>query len=95
MTEITWLFDVSVFEKLPFGLSTLHHLGGVFIFLHPGDRFRKASFSVTETPVFGEELLEIGILLLISRRRKRKARKVPTLRKRNVCVRKDHLVKEL
>ena len=42
-----------------------------------------------------EELLEIGILLLISQRRNRKARKVPTPRKKNVCVRKDHLVKEL
>ena len=42
-----------------------------------------------------EELLEIGILLLISWQRNRKARKVPTPRRRNVCVRKDHLMKEL
>ena len=42
-----------------------------------------------------EELLEIGILLLISRRRNRKARNVPTPRKRNVCVRKDFEVGRL
>ena len=51
MAEITWPFDVSVFEKLRFRPSTLHHLAGVFKFLHPGDRFRKASFSVTENAV--------------------------------------------
>ena len=44
-------FDVSVFEKLRFRPSTLHHLAGVFKFLHPGDRFRKAPFSVTENAV--------------------------------------------
>ena len=42
-----------------------------------------------------EELLEIGIVLLLSRRQNRKARKVPSPRKRNVLVRKVHLVKEL
>ena len=42
-----------------------------------------------------EEFLEIGILLLLSRQRSRKARKVPTLRKKNIWVRKVHLVKEL
>ena len=52
MTEITWPFDVSVIDKLCFRPSTLHHLAGVFKFLHPGDRFRKApSFSVTENAV--------------------------------------------
>ena len=48
MTEITWPFDVTVFDKLRFRPSKLHHLAGVFKFLHPGDRFRKAPFSVTE-----------------------------------------------
>ena len=42
-----------------------------------------------------EELLEIRILLLLLRRRNRKERKVPTPRKRNVWVRKVHLVQEL
>ena len=51
VTEITWPFDFSVFEKLRFRPSTLHHLAGVFKFLHPGDRFRKAPFSVTENAV--------------------------------------------
>ena len=51
MTEITWPFDVSVFEKLRFRPSTVHHLAGVFKFLHPGDLFRKAPFSVTENAV--------------------------------------------
>ena len=41
-----------------------------------------------------EEFLEIGILLF-SRQRSRKARKVPTSRKKNIWVRKVHLVKEL
>ena len=51
MTEITWPFDVSVFEKLRFRPSTLHRLAGVFKFLHSGDRCRKAPFSVTENAV--------------------------------------------
>ena len=51
MTEITWPFDVSVFEKLRFWPSTLHQLAGVFKLLHTGDRFRKAPFSVTENAV--------------------------------------------
>ena len=51
VTEITWPFNVSVFEKLGFRLSTLHHLAGVFKFLHSGDRFRKALFSVNENAV--------------------------------------------
>ena len=51
MTEITWPFDVSVFEKLRFRSSTLHLLAGVFKFLHSGDRFRIAPFSVTENAV--------------------------------------------
>ena len=42
-----------------------------------------------------EKLLEIGSLLLLLRRRNRKARKVSTARKRNVWVRKVHLVQEL
>ena len=42
-----------------------------------------------------EELLEIGILLLLSRQRNRKARKVPASGKKNIWVRKVHLVKEL
>ena len=41
-----------------------------------------------------EELLEIGILLLLLPRQNRKARKVPTPRKRNVWVRKVHLVQD-
>ena len=44
-------FDVSVFEKLRFWPSTLHHLAGVFQFLQFRDRFRKAPFSVTENAV--------------------------------------------
>ena len=51
MTEFTWPFDVSVFEKLRFRPSTLHHLAGVFNFLRPKDRFRNGSFSVAETAV--------------------------------------------
>ena len=51
VTEITWPFDASVFEKLRFWPSTQHHLAGVFKFLHPGDRFQKAPFSVTENAV--------------------------------------------
>ena len=51
MTEITWPFDISVFDKLRFRPSTLHHLAGDFKFLHPGYRFRKAPFSVTENAV--------------------------------------------
>ena len=31
--------------------SILHHQAGVFKFLHSGDRFRKAPFSVTENVV--------------------------------------------
>ena len=42
-----------------------------------------------------EELLEIGILLLLSRQGNRKARKVPTSRKKNIWFRKLHPVKEL
>ena len=41
-----------------------------------------------------EEFLEIGILLFL-RQRSRKARKVPTSRKKNIWVRKVHPVKEL
>ena len=41
-----------------------------------------------------EEFLQIGIFLF-SRQRSRKARKVPTSRKKNIWVRKVHLVKEL
>ena len=51
MTEITGPFGISVFEKLRFRPSTLHHLAGVFKFLHSGDRFRKAALSVTENAV--------------------------------------------
>ena len=53
MTEITLPFHVSVFEKLRFRPSTLHHLADAFKFLHPGDRFRMDPFSVTENAVFG------------------------------------------
>ena len=49
---ITWSFDVSVFEKLRFRPSTLHHLCGVFKFLHSGGTFRKAPYSVTKNAVF-------------------------------------------
>ena len=51
VTEIAWPFDISVFEKLRFRPSTLHHLAGVFKFLHPRGRFRKAPFSVTENAI--------------------------------------------
>ena len=41
----------TVFEKLDFHLSTLHHLAGISKFLHSGDRFRKSPFSVMENTV--------------------------------------------
>ena len=44
-------FDVSVFEKLRFHPSTRQHENGVFKKIHSGQRFRKASFSVTENAV--------------------------------------------
>ena len=47
MTEMTWPFEVSVFEtSLRFHLFILHFLAGVFEFIHFGHRFRKATFSM-------------------------------------------------
>ena len=43
VTETSWSFGVSVFVKFRFRPSTLHHLAGVFKFLHLGDRFRNGS----------------------------------------------------
>ena len=49
MTEITWPFDVSVFEKFRFQSSTLHHLAGVFKFL------RSILETVSKSFVFGDQ----------------------------------------
>ena len=43
--------DVNVFEKLRFHPSTREQENGVFKKIHSGERFRKASFSVTENAV--------------------------------------------
>ena len=51
VTEITWPFDVRVFEERRFQPSTLHHQADVFKFLHSGDRFFKVPFSVTENAI--------------------------------------------
>ena len=53
-------FDVSVFEKLRFHPSTRQHENGVFKKFHSGERFRKASFSVTENAVSAWTLTQNG-----------------------------------
>ena len=60
MTGITWPFDVNIFEKLRFRPSTLNHRAGVFEFLHSGDRFWKAPFSVVENAVLVWTFDQIG-----------------------------------
>ena len=48
---LNWRCYVSVLEKLRFHTSTRQQENGVFKRIHSGERFRKASFSVTENAV--------------------------------------------
>ena len=47
------MFSVHInrFQKVPFSLSTLTHLAGVFKFIHFEERFQKVPFSDTENTV--------------------------------------------
>ena len=47
------MFSVHItrFQKVPFSLSTLTHLAGVYKFIHYRERFQKVPFSDTENTV--------------------------------------------
>ena len=49
--RVTWLLWRQRFQKVPFSLSTLTHLAGVFKFIPFGERFQKVSFSDNENAV--------------------------------------------
>ena len=49
--RVTWLLWHQRFQKVPFSLSTLTHLAGVFKFIIFGERFQKVPFSDTENVV--------------------------------------------
>ena len=47
---VTWLLWRQRFQKVPFSLSTLTHLAGVFKFIPFGERFQKFRFRTPKTP---------------------------------------------
>ena len=49
MLDWNWVIVTSALWKLPFSPSTRGHENGVFKKFHPGERFQKVTFSVTES----------------------------------------------